>query len=148
MDTALSPRELLAIHRQLDSEDIDDDATASFVASGTVALSLGNLQDAISLCQAAAACDPANARAWALLGEAHWRNRDVGAAREALEQAIRLDDDDLAAALLCARAQIATGATLTARALLQYVISRARGVVQRDADALLSSLPMNERGHA
>jgi cytochrome c-type biogenesis protein CcmH/NrfG len=139
--------ELMEIHKRLGQADLPDQASSHFVASAYAALAVGNVDDAMSLGEAAAAIDPTNARAWAVLGEARYRNNHAQQARDALERAVALDDDDLGTALLCARTQVATGAHPLARALLQFVIGRARGPLQQDADALLNSLPMSERNH-
>jgi thioredoxin-like negative regulator of GroEL len=118
-----------------------DGSAPAFVAAARSALLLARLDDAVTLGRAALALDPEDARAWAVVGDALWAKGRAADARVALEEAVARDDKDLVAAVACARAQAATGAPSSARALLTFVLTRTRTPELRaTALALLDTL--------
>lgn len=114
----------VALARIPEAAAVEDGSARSFVAAARSALALGFADDAVVLGRAALTLDPANARAWAVVGDALWSLGRAGDARVALEEAVGLDDKDLTSAVACARAQAATGAPTAARALLTFVLTR------------------------
>jgi cytochrome c-type biogenesis protein CcmH/NrfG len=88
------------------------------------ALTIGRADDAVDLGRAALALDPGSARAWSVVGDALWSLERVHDARVAYEEAVALDDKDLATAVACARAQLHDGARDAGVALLSFVLLR------------------------
>jgi predicted Zn-dependent protease len=130
-----------ALGRLPEAAAVEDGSAAAFVAAARTALSIARPDDAVVLGRAALALEPDNARAWSVVGDALWALGRPAEARVALEEAVANDDKDLTAAVACARAQAATGASTAARALLTFVLTRTHSPELRaNAVALLDSL--------
>jgi predicted Zn-dependent protease len=130
-----------ALGRLPEAAAVEDGSAAAFVAAARTALTIGRADDAVVLGRAALALEPESARAWSVVGDALWTLGRAVDARAALEEAVANDDKDLSAAVACARAQAATGATTAARALLTFVLTRTHSPELRaNAVALLDAL--------
>ena len=105
-----------------ESSSIEPGSARALAHAARAALTLGRADDAIALGRAALALEPKNARAWSVVGDALVGKGAVHDARVAYEEAVALDDKDLAVAVACARAQIDDGEADAGRALLSFVL--------------------------
>jgi Flp pilus assembly protein TadD len=120
---------------------LDERSGPAFVAAARSALVVGRADDAVVLGRAALALNPADPRAWAVVGEGLFADGRVADARVAFEEALALDDKDFVTAVACARAQAATGASSSAQALLTFVLTRTTSRdLRAEAAALLATL--------
>lgn len=107
-----------------ESSSIEPGSARSLAQAARSALTIGRPDDAVDLARAALALEPKNARAWSVVGDALYAKGAVHDARVAYEEAVSLDDKDLATAVACARAQIGDGAPTAGKALLSFVLMK------------------------
>lgn len=130
MASAPAPLEMQRLHALVsslpESASIEPGSARSLAQAARSALTIGRADDAVALGRAALALAPDNARAWSVVGDALYSQGHVHDARVAYEAAVALDDNDLATAVACARAQLQDGATSSGKALLNFVLLRSK----------------------